>query len=49
MAPKYEQPAAPVPAAWPSGPAYKEMNAGAEKPLAEIPWQEYFVDRSCGN
>lgn len=44
MAPKYEQPALPVPAAWPSGPAYKEIQADSGKPLAEIPWQEFFVD-----
>lgn len=45
MAPKYSQPAAPVPAAWPTGPAYKAETAKAEqKPLAEIPWQEFFVD-----
>lgn len=44
MAPKYEQPAPPVPTVWPSGPAYKEVQAPIRKPLAEIPWQEYFVD-----
>ncbi|WP_298273510.1 AdeC/AdeK/OprM family multidrug efflux complex outer membrane factor [Geobacter sp.] len=44
MAPEYEQPPAPVPAAWPSGPAYKEGAAKAEKPVADIPWQEFFVD-----
>jgi multidrug efflux system outer membrane protein len=45
MAPKYVQPAAPVPAAWPSGPAYKtEAVQPAQKPLADIPWQEFFVD-----
>jgi multidrug efflux system outer membrane protein len=44
MAPKYEQPASPVPNAWPSGPAYKETQTPAGKPLAEIPWQEFFVE-----
>ncbi len=45
MAPKYSQPAAPVPAAWPNGPAYKaETATPAAKPLADIPWQEFFVD-----
>ncbi len=45
MAPKYTQPVAPVPAAWPSGPAYKE-GAGptTDKALADIPWQDFFVD-----
>lgn len=44
MAPQYSQPAAPVPAAWPSGPAYQVNALPSEKPLAEIPWQEFFVD-----
>ncbi|ACM19587.1 efflux pump, RND family, outer membrane lipoprotein [Geotalea daltonii FRC-32] len=45
MAPEYSQPAAPVTNAWPSGPAYKTEAAKPEqKPLAEIPWQEFFVD-----
>jgi multidrug efflux system outer membrane protein len=45
MAPKYTRPAPPVPAAWPSGPAYKdETGKPAGKPMAEIPWQEFFVD-----
>ena len=43
MAPKYTQPAAPVPTAWPSGPAYK-AGATMVKPLADFPWQEFFVD-----
>ena len=45
MAPKYQKPAAPVPEAFPAGPAYKIENGAADqKPLAEIPWQEFFVD-----
>src|SRR6185369_15886522 len=45
MAPKYTQPAAPVPADWPSGPAYQAETAkAAPKPVAEIPWRELFVD-----
>jgi len=45
MAPTYIQPAAPVQAAWPQGPAYKETPAGiGEKAVADIPWQEFFVD-----
>ena len=44
MAPKYTQPAAPVPAAWPSGPAYKDGVAKTDKPLADIPWQQFFID-----
>jgi multidrug efflux system outer membrane protein len=44
MAPKYTQPVAPVPPAWPSGPAYKEMAAATDKSVADIPWQKFFVD-----
>ena len=45
MAPKYERPAAPVPNAWPQGPAYKELAGSASgKTVADIPWQEFFVD-----
>ena len=34
LTPKYTRPAAPVPAAWPSGPAYKEPPATGQAPLA---------------
>jgi len=35
----------PVPAAWPSGPAYQTETAKpAQKPLAEIPWRDFIVD-----
>jgi multidrug efflux system outer membrane protein len=46
MAPKYTQPAAPVPAAWPSGAAYQKNGAEktAGKPVAEISWREFFVE-----
>jgi len=45
MAPKYTRPASPVPDAWPSGPAYKGVAVKPDgKPVADIPWQEYFVD-----
>jgi multidrug efflux system outer membrane protein len=45
MAPKYEQPAAPVPTAWPEGPAYQTKAAKPDdQPLADIPYQEFFVD-----
>lgn len=45
MAPKYTQPAAPVAASWPTGPAYGAPAATTEhKPLAEIPWQDFFID-----
>lgn len=45
MAPKYSQPAAPVSAEWPNGPAYQvQTSSSAQKPVADIPWQDYFVD-----
>lgn len=45
MAPKYSRPEAPVPAAWPSGPAYRDSEgAPADKAAADIPWQEFFSD-----
>jgi len=45
MAPKYSRPAAPVSATWPSGPAYKDVTGEpTDKAVADIPWQEFFVD-----
>ena len=44
MAPQYERPSAPVSADWPSGPSYKTPSQTTEKAVADIPWQEYFVD-----
>jgi multidrug efflux system outer membrane protein len=43
MAPTYARPEAPVPASWPSGPAYRSTGAGAPS-AAEVKWQEFFVD-----
>src|SRR5689334_13254756 len=46
MAPQYTRPAAPVPTSWPSGPAYKEGGGKpADKAVADIPWQEFFIDQ----
>ena len=45
MAPKYTQPAAPVPADW-TGP--KATPAEGQKAVADIPWQEFFVDKQLG-
>ena len=42
MAPKYSQPAAPVPTAWSS------QSGGVQAPqkaVADIPWQDFFVDK----
>ena len=44
LAPDYTRPPAPVPAAWPSGPAYKET---ASQPpgvaAADLAWRDFFV------
>ncbi len=46
MAPTYSRPTVPVPASWPNGPSYQtEIVKPLEKPLADITWQEFFVDR----
>ena len=45
MAPAYIRPDAPVPASWPSGPAYQQqVNAPTEQEVADIPWQTFFAD-----
>ena len=42
LAPDYQRPAAPVPAAWPAGASYAPSSA--EGSVAELAWQEFFVD-----
>ncbi len=45
MAPQYSQPASPVPADWPSGPAYKAADGKpVAKAIADLPWQDFYVD-----
>jgi multidrug efflux system outer membrane protein len=46
MAPRYNQPEAPVSTTWPTGPAYNKEVTGepADKTLIDIPWQEFFVN-----
>ena len=45
MAPKYTRPAAPVPAAWPTGPAYVQADSGTNAPFAaDLAWQSFFAD-----
>ena len=47
LAPDYSRPAAPVPAAWPSGPAYGADTGSATAPAAaDLPWKEFFLDAS---
>ncbi len=45
LIPKYERPEAPVPSAWPTGPAYDNaaVSPGASA-AADIPWKEIFPD-----
>ncbi|MHB8771108.1 MAG: efflux transporter outer membrane subunit [Syntrophales bacterium] len=42
LAPEYSRPPAPVPAAWPTGPAYGE--AKADTAAAALPWRAFFPD-----
>lgn len=44
MIPKYTQPEAPVPASWPSGPAYKEPSAQTAPLAVGLQWREFFTD-----
>jgi len=45
MAPKYQQPLAPVPTTWPAGVAYDRTQTATNLPLApELGWWEFFTD-----
>ena len=45
LTPVYTRPEAPVPAVWPTGPAYDESRAAIDAaPAAEIAWREFFTD-----
>jgi len=45
LAPQYTRPEAPVPASWPSGPAYDNAQVSPGAPAAaEVPWREYIAD-----
>ena len=44
MAPKYSRPEAPVPGNWPTGPAYQGATKAEGPAIADISWQEFFVD-----
>jgi len=44
LAPFYTRPAAPVPDAWPAGPAYQQGTGQTGQITADIPWQEFFLD-----
>jgi multidrug efflux system outer membrane protein len=45
MAPKYNRPNAPVPAAWPAGAVYQGVQPGTNTPDArQLRWREFFTD-----
>jgi multidrug efflux system outer membrane protein len=44
MIPAYSRPAAPVPAAWPSGPAYGEGEGTAAPRPADVGWRQFYAD-----
>ncbi len=45
MIPEYKRPDAPVPAAWPTGPAYKETGSDFKgKDAADVNWREFYAD-----
>ncbi len=44
MAPKYARPPAPIPAEWPSGPAYGQAETAQPLLAADLGWQEFFTD-----
>jgi multidrug efflux system outer membrane protein len=47
MIPEYKRPEAPVPANWPSGPAYKQTPSPQAAQLApDLQWREFFTDES---
>jgi multidrug efflux system outer membrane protein len=46
-APKYTRPKAPVPAEWPSGPAYQETSPATNAPPGvDLKWQQFFTDEN---
>ena len=45
LAPEYTKPEAPIPANWPSGPAYKDgVGKPGDVPAADIAWRDFFVE-----
>lgn len=49
MAPKYTQPAAPVPTSWAAPtPVPAEGGQPPQKAVADIPWHEFFTDKQLG-
>jgi multidrug efflux system outer membrane protein len=44
MAPRYQRPAAPVPAQWPTGAAYRQEATRETASAASLPWQDFILD-----
>ncbi|WP_446010365.1 efflux transporter outer membrane subunit [Candidatus Electrothrix sp.] len=44
LAPQYTRPKDPVPAEWPQGDAYKELQEDAIETVAGILWEDFFID-----
>jgi multidrug efflux system outer membrane protein len=45
MIPKYSRPEPPIPGGWPCGPAYQDISAAEDAPLApDLSWREFFAD-----
>lgn len=45
MIPEYKRPDAPVPASWPTGPAYKETGGDfKDKTVSDVNWREFYTD-----
>ncbi|KQC11459.1 MAG: multidrug transporter [Smithella sp. SDB] len=46
LAPNYTRPASPVPAQWPTGPAYQETATGKfEQTASELQWKDFITDK----
>ena len=46
LAPAYTRPEAPVPPAWPTGPAYPASQAGKTPDVSALAWRGFFTDAS---
>jgi multidrug efflux system outer membrane protein len=45
MAPRYARPVAPIPIAWPTGPAYADPRASTNAPVVpDLNWRQFFTD-----
>ena len=44
MVPRYARPAPPIPAGWPTGPAYKVDDSPTAPPAADVGWRDFYAD-----